>query len=349
MERLFHGDCSRNDPNVFPCVCQGSAMTGTFEHLFDMSFVSLNDHLTNSPTCPLVFKVNPLLVPESDSSVHVGNGPTANICVEHLEMASLTGKEKDKFITGCTLHWMALKVAGIIRKVDAIAPSLLHSDGEFPSGKDPEDFLYGMVGKSIKANTHGQFNFNIENPDKPTLDNSSGLNQNGAFASSRLSAKVPDKSTTNDEQSKWPHKMIPVSGWFAIAPFVKKGIAQLLLEDSLRLLKEGNCAKVEKKKPSCIAVHEKIVEDKLNDRKQQRPKTFFNKQDHLLTNAMNLMAEGEGSQEIKEKQIKVKNLNSCIKCQQWMTEQCSHLGKNAASLLDDCFNLLEEAKIEGGD
>ena len=85
---------------------------GVFDVLFDNSNKAVMSRLTDSPDSPVRLRLDPLLLPGTDKPMYVGSGPTADIRIEHLEMATLGGTG-NTLLAGRTLFRMAENIKAI--------------------------------------------------------------------------------------------------------------------------------------------------------------------------------------------------------------------------------------------
>lgn len=338
----YHGTPGEADPAKIPFVKQAIQALSVFECLFDMENTPVIARLTDSPIRPVRFRINPLLIPGADLPVYVGVGPTADIRIEHLEMASLGGKNTT-LISGRTLLRMADAVKLDLRKVEPIAKECMNKDGTLPSGEDKADFLKKLAAKLVEYKATGLFveGDDNENADPPHVEAS--LTQ--GIAAAAVECKRAAKA-------KWTHKMIPVTGWISIALFCKFGLVRAELEDTLPLLKCDDYAKQEKKLHSRMAARMEDREAKSRARCNNKRKDLstggYDTKDHLLASVVTLMADNNEStaamDAISSKRDEMRLLHNEKKDIQWRIERYIQMGKDCNHLFEEHDKLLDKWK-----
>lgn len=358
----YHGAPNGNsDPTKIPFLKQAIQALSVFECLFDMENTPVIARLTDSPIRPVRFRINPLLIPGADSPVYVGVGPTADIRIEHLEMASLTGKNST-LISGRTLMRMADAVKLDLRKVEPIAKECMNRDGTLPSGQDKADFLKKLASKLVEYKASGLF---VEGEDgdgdAPAVD---------ATLTQGVAATAVAASTA--AKAKWTHKMIPVTGWIAIALFCRFGLVRAEMELVLPLLKTDDYDKGERSNHSCVAARKEDKAAKSRERagagikRKDLTTGGYDTKDHLLASVVTLLADNNDStaamDAVSAKRDKIRLLQNKKKDVQWRIERYIQLGKDCTSLFeehnrlfdkwkatrDELATLIEEQRTQGG-
>lgn len=317
-----------------------------FDCLFDMENTPMIARLTNN------HKINPLLIPGANSPLYIGVGLTADIRLEHLEMATV-GRKHNSLISGSTLFRLAEGAKLTLKKVDSIFKKCVNSNSTLPFGEDVSDFLKRLAAMIIEYKVLGKYaddggDSGEQSSDTTVITNMPTLMQGVAAAA--VAAKEKTKAD-------WKYKFIPVARWFVIALFVKNGLARSKLEDTLPLLKDGDHTKEE------IGNHLGLVvcrEDKQakahvykGDGRIDLSTGGFNTKDHLLASVVSLMAKnnetissidtnGSKRDQMWLLQAKIGNPQWQINCYIQFGKECDFFFKKHEALLEQFEKLRNE-------
>ena len=337
------GPSRRVDPLAISFMRQCIEGLSVFEWLFEKNdFICLQQTLSGGLTSPVRLRLNPLLLPGDESlSIYVGHGPSADIRMEHIEKATLTG---NALISGRTLFRHGKNVQCILRKAEALVPQCLGSDGEFPSGTNRKDFLKKLYEKFLEL-------YGKDEPKNNGEDKSKEDRAEPKQASLTQGVAAQEQEDAESSKKKWTYTLIPCTGWFAIALFVKKGIAGEKVEDRLPLLKNNkNYSKQEKKNHTRTAVRSQNASTASRERSGRTDLATAGtaSADHLNALLVQVISTASDARR-EEKSIagireQLSAAQKRVKFHQFKIQTGISLGKDVSVLMEEHDNLLGEVE-----
>ena len=334
---------NNSDPMNIPFIQQAIEGVSVFAHLYDKNDLERatgqSRLLGGSNSGPGRIRINKLLIPGADIALYVGNGPAADIRKEHLEQSNLS-QRNTTLLLGRSILRTGKAVQATLRKVDAIAITLMNRDGTLPSGTNLESFLEALADKLVELKMAGKFNEDANVESDKAKNPADKVVQDGG-------APEVAVATCEDRRKNWTYKMIPVTGWFSIALCVKNGIARKSLEDCFPLLKHGDYDKEEKKNHSRKAVRESNLYATARSRPGRRvdlATAGFDARDHIMASFLNIFADSNMSQTtnsmIEGKRDEVRFQEKMILMAQKQVDINMALGRDVSPLLENIETLM---------